>query len=352
MTGDAKGTGKEFAATIMSTSNQSVVLAALAIGGQRKGNGQFLKGDIAEVLIYDRTFLTWDESHQVIEYLSTKWGIALGAEDRNWTRAGPLGDLPQRTSDVLPLSDQANAGGWVRYDAMWDEFDGPALDAAKWRPSLPWWQGRPPAWFDPKNVAVQESCLTLTMKKDNPPEMPKDGGYKDYTSAIVSSLTSVLYGYFEVRAKPMRSAGSSSFWFQCAPEDKPKDFKEMVCGNEIDVYEMGGGAPGYEQKYNMNAHATRPKGGGTCESFGCGGCWVAPFKLADDFHVYALEWDDKWMTYYVDGVVVRKAENQCWHFPQRMIFDSETMPTWLGMPKDEDLPSTYYVDYVRAWKKP
>ena len=35
-----------------------------------------------------------------------------------------------------------------------------------------------------------------------------------------------------------------------------------------------------------------------------------------------------------------------------MIFDSETMGSWLGMPRDEDLPSTFSVEYVRAWKNP
>ena len=33
-----------------------------------------------------------------------------------------------------------------------------------------------------------------------------------------------------------------------------------------------------------------------------------------------------------------------------LIFDSETMPTWLGMPDDKDLPSTFSVEYVRTWK--
>ncbi|MBA7699614.1 hypothetical protein ES703_108312 [subsurface metagenome] len=34
-----------------------------------------------------------------------------------------------------------------------------------------------------------------------------------------------------------------------------------------------------------------------------------------------------------------------------MNFDSETMPKWFGLPKDSDLPSTYSIEYVRAWKK-
>jgi hypothetical protein len=34
-----------------------------------------------------------------------------------------------------------------------------------------------------------------------------------------------------------------------------------------------------------------------------------------------------------------------------LIFDSETMPGWFGMPDDADLPSTFSVEYVRAWKR-
>ena len=34
-----------------------------------------------------------------------------------------------------------------------------------------------------------------------------------------------------------------------------------------------------------------------------------------------------------------------------LTFDSETMPEWFGMPKDEDLPSTFSIEYVRAWKR-
>jgi len=26
------------------------------------------------------------------------------------------------------------------------------------------------------------------------------------------------------------------------------------------------------------------------------------------------------------------------------------MPDWMGMPKDEDLPSTFSMEYIRAWK--
>ena len=32
-------------------------------------------------------------------------------------------------------------------------------------------------------------------------------------------------------------------------------------------------------------------------------------------------------------------------------FDSETMPEWFGMPNDNDLPSTYSIEYIRAWTR-
>jgi hypothetical protein len=34
-----------------------------------------------------------------------------------------------------------------------------------------------------------------------------------------------------------------------------------------------------------------------------------------------------------------------------LTFDSGIMGVWMGMPEDQDLPSTFSVEYVRAWKK-
>ena len=81
------------------------------------------------------------------------------------------------------------------------------------------------------------------------------------------------------------------------------------------------------------------------------GVWIAPWRLADAYHVYGLEWDENEIKYYVDGVVVRTVENTHWHQPLYLILDSETMPHWLRMPDDRDLPSTFSIEYVRAWKK-
>jgi hypothetical protein len=263
------------------------------------------------------------------------------ARPDEWTRVGPLGETPKRVTDALPLSHQSEVGVWVKYEPMSDEFEGGALDTDKWVRNMYWWKGRQPALFKAENVTVDKGQLLLTMRKEPVPEEFRKQGYRDYTSAAVHSRDRTCYGYFEVKARPMNSGGSSSFWFQ---QDAVPGW-----GTEIDVFEIGGKAPGHEHKYHMNVHVFRTPT--EKRHWSIGGDWDAPWRLADDFHVYGLEWDAESTKYYVDGALVRRVRNTHWHQPLYLIFDSETMPKWFGMPDDKDLPSTFHVEYVRAWKK-
>ena len=78
----------------------------------------------------------------------------------------------------------------------------------------------------------------------------------------------------------MNSGGSSSFWFQ--QEGTPG------WGTEIDVFEIGGKAKGFEQKYNMTLHVFETPE--REEALEVGTAWIAPWRLADDYHVYGLDW--------------------------------------------------------------
>lgn len=271
-------------------------------------------------------------------------GVYASAADEkpadSWIRAGDLGPKPKRITNAFPLSDQANQGDWQTYELMSDEFEGTELDPNKWYPVNPKWLGRQPAFFYSGNVNLSNGKLHLVMRKLEVPEMPKDKGYHTYTSAAVQSKTKVKYGYFEVKCRPMKSHGSSSFWFY---DSTPKLW------TEIDVFEIGGAAPGFERKYNMNVHVFRTPTEN--KHWSKHGVWMAPSNLADDYHVYGLEWDNERITWYFDGVPVRWIKNTHWHQALTLNFDSETMPEWFGLPKDEDLPSTYSIEYIRAWKK-
>lgn len=335
------GTGDAYGAAVSYSPISGAVIRNLTVGRTAMGDWHGFRGDIAEVLVYDRGFLSEDAIQIVLQYLADKWGAEVARKDLGWTRTGPLGDTPERVTDALPLSDQDDAGKWQRFEPMSDEFNGDSLDEAKWVPRHHYWRGRQPAFFWAENVDVRDGMLHLTMRKEEAPEQPRDRGYEDYTSACVSSKGMIRYGYIEIRARPMRSAGSSAFWLQTNKGDVT---------TEIDVFEIGGAAPGFERKYNMNLHVfdRRPDGEG---HWSRGGVWVAPWDLADDFHVYGLEWDEESVKYYVDGVVVRTTPNTDWHQELYLFFDSETMPNWFGMPRDEDLPSTYSIDYVRAWQR-
>ena len=163
-----------------------------------------------------------------------------------WNRTGPLGETPKHVTDAYPLSDQDNKGGWVKFEPMSDEFGGKELDRNKWVMGIEGWKGRQPALFSEKNVTVSDGKLHLTMRKEKlPPEVEKQG-YKDYTSAALHTKVRSCYGYYEVQAKPMNSGGSSSFWF-CQDETPG-------WGTEIDVFEIGGKAKGFEHKVNMTVH--------------------------------------------------------------------------------------------------
>jgi beta-glucanase (GH16 family) len=82
-----------------------------------------------------------------------------------------------------------------------------------------------------------------------------------------------------------------------------------------------------------------------------GGKWKAPFSFADDYHLYALEWDKDMVKWWVNGKVVHELKNTHWHQALHMNFDSETMPEWFGLPDKNNLPSTFSIEYVRSWKK-
>ena len=276
-------------------------------------------------MIYDRSFLSEDESRAVIlEYLRDKWGAQMASEDNDWTRVGLLPNPPERVNDTCPLSDQTNKGHWTKIEELSDEFGETSLDASKWQPKYPGFRGRAPSRFSPENITVGGGQLHLVMCKSSPTNISEKAEAIQYMSAVVDSTHLAFYGYYEVMARAMNSAGSSSFWFHRSETPHEK--------NEIDVFEIGGKSPGFDRKLNMNLHVWETPT--ETRHWNIGSSWIAPWRFADAFHVFGLEWSENEIKYYVDGVIVRRVKNTNWHVPLHMNFDSETMPTWFGLPAD------------------
>ncbi len=275
--------------------------------------------------------------------VTTPAGTSSQEPIKSWTLKGSLGASPQRLTEDLPLSDQHNRGGWRKYEPMWDEFNGDALDTNKWVLGITGWQGRQPAWFNPANVTVSGGQLRLTMRKEAVPTNLVNQGYHDYSSAALHSRVRSSYGYYEVKARPMNSGGSSAFWF--TSEDAKVN---PGWGTEIDVFELCGLNPQHDRHDYMTVHVWQTPQ--EKRHWAVGSSWVAPARFAEAFHVFGFEWNPKELRWYVDGVLVHTVQNTDWHQALLLIFDSETMPEWFGLPHDSDLPSTFCVDYVRAWR--
>lgn len=272
---------------------------------------------------------------------------------------------PSWASDPAPLSDPSNGSGWVLNHLVSDEFDGEDIDHDKWNVQgrgggFNGWKGRAPSQFVAENVRVEGGKLKIRSKWDPDYDFvgESQGGvrYGDpvapVTTGGVIGNRRFLYGYMEVRSKAADAAMTSAFW-------------TLGHESELDIYEQMGRpkkSDGGIEVDTLNAaiHDWRPG------KFSTGGVPLNKvfnfkhdlgFRVADDFHVYGVEWDPAYLRFYVDGKFIREATRaeigDGWVLtnPLQLYFDSEIF-SWLGYPHAAELPADYEVDYVRVWQKP
>ena len=227
---------------------------------------------------------------------------------------------------------------WVPIPEVTDEFDGTALDGAKWQDFHSSWSGREPSAFYGPNVSVAAGNLKLQSTPD-----PSDANR--IRAACVQSLARALpYGYYEARIKTSDISMTSSFWFQ--GKSSEMDVIENIgnpakAGEEHVAYQM-----------NMNTHYF-PHGWPTDQSNQK--AHILTTRVADDYHIYAMEWDADFIRYYLDGTkVYEQANNGRFTEGQTMFFDTEAF-VWQGYPTHESLldsaKNIMYVDWVRGWRK-
>ena len=232
-------------------------------------------------------------------------------------------------------------GNWKYEPTISDEFNQAQLDTTKWYDHNPTWKGREPSLFRKSNVNIKDGMLVLTGKREevaNPPE-----GYHTFTSAAVQSKKRVLYGYFEIRCKPMKSALSSAFWLYTTGDPVKQE--------EIDIFEICGRHdtdPSYaytlfatthylvhKEKLKISDHVAHK----------------TPYQLANQFIVVGLEWTREEIIWYLNGKEIRRRKNDFWHSPETINFDSEAFPSWWGLPSDEDYGGEFKIDYFRYWSQ-
>lgn len=242
---------------------------------------------------------------------------------------------------------------WERtgWQMVWqDEFDGPELNLQNWTFDIGgggWGNQEWQAYTSrPENVRVEEGMLVIEARQE-----PEFIGGREYSSARIKTqgLYAWQYGRIEARLKlPYGQGIWPAFWM--LGEDIYK--KGWPAAGEMDVMEFIGREPDH---IYATVHGPGYSGGG-----GIGSSITVPAdSLRDDFHVYAIEWEQNEIRWYFDDRQYFKLSAD--DVPDEWVFDHPFFiilnlavgGRWPGYPDDTTVfPQFLYVDYVRVYQKP
>jgi beta-glucanase (GH16 family) len=261
---------------------------------------------------------------------------------------------------ALALSQSTNAqhapAGWK---LVWsDEFngaDGSLVDSSKWVSETGGngWGNQELEYYTtrPQNAAQQGGNLVIKVIEEK--YTGSDGVTRNYTSARLKTQGkfSQKYGRFEARIKIPRGQGIwPAFWMLGDDIDHrgwPK------CG-EIDIMENIG-------KEAALVHGT-VHGPGYSGDKGLTAPYALPDHqpLADDFHVYAVEWEKNAIRFYIDDHLyatrtpVDLPKGAKWVYQHKffMLLNVAVGGGWPGNPDSSSVfPQSMLVDYVRVYKR-
>jgi beta-glucanase (GH16 family) len=260
--------------------------------------------------------------------------------------------------DRPPASAPATGGG--AYALVWsDEFEGPSgalVDATKWAHDLGgggWRNQELQTYTDRGRNASLTGDGSLVIQALRETFTGADAITREYTSARLKTQGRFeqAYGRFEARLKLPRGQGLwPAFWMLGADIGTvgwPR------CG-EIDIMENIGREPSI-------VHGTL-HGPGYSGASGVSGAFTFPggARVADDFHVFAVEWEPSAVRWFVDGQLYQTRTpadlpaGQRWVFdhPFFMILNVAVGGSWPGNPDATSVfPQTMLVDYVRVYQR-
>jgi len=232
-----------------------------------------------------------------------------------------------------------------------DEFNGTTLDLTKWTPqigdgcpSLCGWGNSELQYYRAENAVVSNGTLKIIAKQES-------FGGKNYTSARLRTKDKAdfAYGRFEASIKmPIGQGIWPAFWMLST--DEP--YGGWPQSGEIDIVELLGQEPdlihgtihyGPAWPNNQSSTATYRLASGT---------------FNDNFHEYAIEWDETEIRWYVDDILystktLADVAPHNWPFDHdfHMLLNMAVGGNWPGSPDASTMfPQTLEVDYVRVYK--
>jgi len=238
-----------------------------------------------------------------------------------------------------------------------DEFsssNGSAPDSAKWTLETGGngWGNNELEYYTSRlqNAQIQNGSLVITALKET--YTGTDGVTRNYTSARMKTAGKFeqQYGRFEARIKISYGQGMwPAFWML------GNDIGTVgwpTCG-EIDIMENIGKEPAM-------VHGTI-HGPGYSGGTGIGSPFsLAAGRFADDYHLYAVEWEPTVIRFYVDKILyatrtpadLPQGTKWVYDHPFFVILNLAVGGDWPGAPDNTTVfPQTMLVDYVRVYKK-
>lgn len=260
-----------------------------------------------------------------------------------------IGPVPPSPPIPAPSSKR-----WVFDRDMSDEFEGSSVDLRKWGINNRSWKGRAPGWFSKDNVRIYQgshaNALYLESKeeKQRPPGYPAE--YRDFSTAFVRTHKVRKYGYFEIVCRMMDSRISSAFWFS-NPTSR--------LWTELDVFEYSAsdqptshGTP-LNQIFATNYHIHRHPNKNQIRRLKQPKWYDVGFDISKQRVKVGFNWQEDKIQWYINDHLVREEKNEYFHQPLHLQLDSETFPTWFGLPEvgpgNNNLPNSFRIMYVRSW---
>lgn len=240
---------------------------------------------------------------------------------------------------------------WVRpgWELVWhDEFDGSEIDSNSWTHEIGgdgWGNGEAQYYSDdPKNAYIEDGFLIIQALEENIHA-------KRFSSARLTTRgkVEVMYGRIEARIKlPVGQGLWPAFWML----GTDLDAVGWPYAGEIDIMENIGSEP---TLIHGTVHGPRYSG---ADGVGMSKRLSGGRQYADDFHLFAIEWEENQIRWYMDdqmySQITPAAVPGDWVFnhPFFLIVNLAVGGQWPGYPDGTaTFPQQMKVDYIRVYQK-
>ena len=278
--------------------------------------------------------------------------------------SGEAGDI----SSGAEGSDTADGTGEDELTLVWsDEFEGDALDTEKWGyqtgtydiyhgvtagPSA--WGNNELQYYTEDSVSVADGIMTITAQR-------RDYEGMEYTSGriLTRDLASFTYGYFEARMSTPEAQGMwPAFWMLPQPSSYSSTdnaYGGWAANGEIDIMEAKGRLQNVVDT-TLHFGSYWPENAYLSSSYEMD-------SGTSEWHVYALDWQETSIVWYIDGTEVFAVESSEWWTsasdedgapfdqPFYLLFDLAVGGDYDGgrAPADDFASDCMCVDYVRVY---